>query len=808
MASPRESLAVAVVLAVLTIGLLHESLLGGKVLSPADFLFVSASFREFGGPADEPQNRLLTDPVLQFQPWLEFNRRMLRQGRLPLWNDLAGCGAPHLASGQSAVFDPFNLIAYVGSLPGSLSWMACARLWFAGFGMFQLASRLGMGPWGRWFAGLTFPFCGFLIVWLLYPVANVAIWLPWLLWATLRCLDGPTPRSVGLLALLTGLAILGGHIQTAAHVLLLVGLFALAWDRPWKAKAAWAGGIVLGLAMAAIQIVPLGLYLARSPVWEDRTAEQPSAWEVGRPRILDAACTGLPYLYGSQRRGQPNLARALGVHNVNESAGGFAGLATLLWLAPLAVTSAGGNRTVRFLAAIGGFGALAAFEIPPAPNVLRLFPVLDVTDHRRMTLWLAFALILLGAVGLDRLPEVMKAGWGRRWSATWVVAAAGLVILAAAIPLAEPAIRRSATQHYQRAAQETPGADPSAYRIRAERQVGQVVRFVPAYLGIAALQLMLLAALAWGLRHGRIRPTTARLGLLSIILVDLYRFGLGLNPAIDAWKDRPVPAVLEYLGREVGASGRVIGLGEELPPNVLMRYGLADARNYDSVELSRAWTWFERLYEPDRVARTSRRLITWDGAIRARERLEEAGVSAVVAAIPPPEGRFDRADRVGSVWVARLQARPLVDPGETVEINDWKFDNGSIRIGFTSEQTSWIVIRQIFDPGWTAVLDRLPIEVSPERGTFLRVEVPAGTHELTLEYRPVEVRVAIALSLSAVSAIVFTLTGFRPGRSTRIVGSEAWTDPARTVKIGTVTSTGTSHRTSTEARGADGPLHV
>ena len=60
------------------------------------------------------------DPVLQFQPWLEFNRRMIRSGRLPLWNSLAGCGAPHLANGQSAVFDPFHLIAYLGTDAGRL----------------------------------------------------------------------------------------------------------------------------------------------------------------------------------------------------------------------------------------------------------------------------------------------------------------------------------------------------------------------------------------------------------------------------------------------------------------------------------------------------------------------------------------------------------------------------------------------------------------------------------------------------------------------------------------------------------------
>ena len=35
--------------------------------------------------------------------------------------------------------------------------------------------------------------------------------------------------------------------------------------------------------------------------------------------------------------------------------------------------------------------------------------------------------------------------------------------------------------------------------------------------------------------------------------------------------------------------------GAELPPNVLMRYGLRDARNYDSVETRRNLDWLRPL---------------------------------------------------------------------------------------------------------------------------------------------------------------------------------------------------------------------
>ncbi len=271
----RELAAFALALAALVGVFFHESLLGGKVLSSADVLFVTASFHEVKGPDYEPHNRLLMDPVLQFQPWLEFNRREIRAGRLPLWNPYAGCGAPHLANGQSAVFDPFHAIAYLGRLPDAYAFMAAARLWVAGLGMFLLARHWGLGRWGRWFAGLVYPFSGFLVVWLLYPVTNVAVWFPWVLWASDRVLDRVSRRRVAVMALVVGLVLLGGHVQTSAHVLLAAGLNALwRWRRVgWRERSGWIAGIGLGIGVAAVEVIPLGEYLTKSPV-----LDRPSGW--------------------------------------------------------------------------------------------------------------------------------------------------------------------------------------------------------------------------------------------------------------------------------------------------------------------------------------------------------------------------------------------------------------------------------------------------------------------------------------------------------------------------------------------------
>ena len=75
-------------------------------------------------------------------------------------------------------------------------------------------------------------------------------------------------------------------------------------------------------------------------------------------------------------------------------------------------------------------------------------------------------------------------------------------------------------------------------------------------------------------------------------LFDLGVFGFGLqsdSTRVAILRTRPSSPA----GAVLPPEGRAIGLGEELPPDVLMRFGLSDPRNYDSVELARSLAWFD-----------------------------------------------------------------------------------------------------------------------------------------------------------------------------------------------------------------------
>ena len=788
MGPSRETLAFVLVLGVCVTAFFHETLFGHKVLSPADVLLASASFRGEGVGEYEPVNRLLMDPVLQFQPWLEFNRRMVRSGRLPLWNPFAGCGAPHLANGQSAVFDPFHLIAYLGSTPGAYAWIAAGRLFTAGLGMYLLARSWGLRFWGRWFAGLVYPFCGFLVVWLLFPVTAVAIWMPWLFLATDGVFRSPGPRAAGALAIVVALVLFAGHIQTSAHVLLAAGVYAAwrFWSRsgrgidPSRTAFCWAAGTGLGIAMAAVQVVPLADYLTRSPVWSDRQREHPAWWTVARPRLLDLLCTAIPYAYGSQRRGHPNLARALGVHNLNESAGGYAGLATALWLAPLAWAVRRRSPRVTFLTGLLVFGLLGAFQLPPVDNLLRGLPVLEVTDNRRLTLWVAFGLTLLGGIGLDHLGRSHRLPRG--WIAFWVVGALAVGLVAGAAYRLEPVLRARSLAHYREAAASTSGANPAAYRERAERQVRQALDFLPRYYGLVAGELGVLATAAVLLRRARRSPRGMPPALIGLTLVEIGCFGFGLNPAVPRHCHEFEPPVIARLRRELPPGARALGLGAELPPNVLMRFTLADPRNYDSVELAHSLAWYEPLYEPSASARTSRRDVTWATALRGRDRLRDSGVAAIVAASPPPALAFDRVERVGRVWIAWLDAKPWAEaPGAQVA---WDRQPGWARILVQAAAPGRVVVRETWDPGWRARRDGRSVALAPAQSAFLGVDVPSGRHEIVLEYDPAPVRIGLVISACAFGVGILVLTGNRPFWIPGISWGRAWTEPSPRVRIG------------------------
>ena len=170
---------------------------------------------------------------------------------------------PLLANYQSALLYPPHLLYWLWSGPQMMGYLGMLHLAWAGFGMWLLAGRLELSPLGRGMVTLAYPLCTTLVARFgTFPMVDVAAWLPWLILAVDRLIDGLT--SWRLRALTGGVAmqLLAGHAQWTFYSFVLAGGYAL-WRLVAERRRDWlpilAGALVavgLGAGIASAQLFP------------------------------------------------------------------------------------------------------------------------------------------------------------------------------------------------------------------------------------------------------------------------------------------------------------------------------------------------------------------------------------------------------------------------------------------------------------------------------------------------------------------------------------------------------------------------
>ncbi|HMA34759.1 MAG TPA: YfhO family protein, partial [Chloroflexia bacterium] len=545
---------------------LSPALLTGRILSPADLLFSYYPWHT-QPPAGWTQssNGLLVDSVAVFEPWLIYTAARLHQGALPLWNPENMLGAPFLANMQSAIFDPLNWPYLLWPGAGTLVLRLWLRLVLAALGMYLLARQwLRAGPLGAAVAALTFALGAYVTVWLFYPLAGVAIWLPWLWGATAWLLRRPGPRPVAALAGVVALTFFGGHPETAYHLALATGLGALflAWQatpgRPGpiaRRLGLWAAAYLLGAALAAVQLLPFAEYLAQGTVLLNRSNP---AWEGFWLPLRFAWTLVNPDLFGNPAHHDWWAAN----NNYNET-NSYSGIVPLL-LAPLAlaVRDRAQRRIAVFLLGLLLLAAAVVYHVPGIYQAATLLPLLRNAANHRLLLVVEFALGLLAALGVEALTQQFQAAPApaRRQLVAGVIAWTGLVgLLGVGLPQLIPGFF------------ELPAGVPfavQAWQTSFWRTTGLL-------LGAGVL----LIALAG---RGPRRPRLARGALILLpllVLADLWQVRGDYNPAIAPTDYFPPTAATRFLQQQPGLF-RSIGL---LQPNFNLPYGLALLPGNDAV---------------------------------------------------------------------------------------------------------------------------------------------------------------------------------------------------------------------------------
>ncbi len=213
------------------------------------------------------------DDLTQSLPLRELVGSDLRSGHLPIFDPYIWGGAPLLAGWNAGAAYPLTWLFAV--VPGAAAWTVNLMVAgvTAGVGCFAFLRASRLGVLASWAGAMTFTFGGGMIAQI--PHVGLVIgmsWVPLALLAVLRLTDpgGASARSLAwwtaVLAAAVALVILAGEpraVTDAAAVLALYGGWRLVklarftgLTTSWRGAGAVVSGVLLGVGLGAVQLVP------------------------------------------------------------------------------------------------------------------------------------------------------------------------------------------------------------------------------------------------------------------------------------------------------------------------------------------------------------------------------------------------------------------------------------------------------------------------------------------------------------------------------------------------------------------------
>ncbi len=750
----------------------------------------------FSGTLLQRKALLWGTPALQFIPWQAYAWENLKNGVLPLWNSFNGMGAPLLANYQLAIFYPPSWILCVFYLVGGVTWMAWANtlliilhLFWAGYGLSLLLKRLNTSILSQTIGGISFALCGYLVARSgFFSIIWTAAWLPWIV-LTASQISSPTiieekrkPLIPFLLVILIGLQLLAGHAQTSWYTLLLVAawVFIGGWTHGglrWAmiAIVRLASAYILAVLLASIQLIPTGEYLLqsqRSSSVDYQTAMTYSFWPW---RLLNLIA---PDLFGNPAHGN-----YWGYASYWEDAI-YIGILPFLLAASTIVALPGKLinddkrsphiRLIRFLWALIAVSLFLALgkNTPVFPFLYHYIPTFAMFQApARYLIWLEFALCLLAGIGSDSWHT--PTGRGLYWLR--LATMGGFAV--------------------------TVGA------FLAWNFLGSIHSTFIAATALAGL---------WGLGAGLLTlfmppvnklPHRAVWGTLVVLWItaDLLVAEWGLNPSVDigfyANDIRNLNTVKSQLGdHRIYISSpveywlkfsRFLRFDDFNPiedwsnqryvmlPDLNILAKVNSANNFDPLVPGRYATWMKALdtLSPSEMSNWLKLMNV--GMVEKIDINSRLGVSFnpilpldrvrwVACAIPAINGSdamsqlntlsMSSADQniYNNVIVEGIKLQPPLScsdkPDAQLKIISQNSDSVSVEV--TSSQSGWLVLSDVWYPGWKAYVGREEIPIFHANYLFRAVNIQAGNHIILFDYEPQSFVIGTYLSIISIIIII------------------------------------------------------
>ncbi|GAA1059531.1 YfhO family protein [Agromyces bracchium] len=212
-------------------------------------------------------NRLIGDTIDSMAPQTMLLVDSVRSGVFPEWNPYVAGGAELAGLPNSGAYSPLSLPWWL--LPASYAAAVVKLLEIAlvtlGMSLFLRRLRVRQVAWPL--ASIVFVSSGFMIAWTNWPQTRVAAFIPLLFWALERAVAEARARDIVPVGIAVAGLMLGGFPAIAGYALyagaayVIVRAFVLRRGirEILVSGAVAAGGVLLGLILAAWQLVPFAL---------------------------------------------------------------------------------------------------------------------------------------------------------------------------------------------------------------------------------------------------------------------------------------------------------------------------------------------------------------------------------------------------------------------------------------------------------------------------------------------------------------------------------------------------------------------
>jgi hypothetical protein len=745
----------AALLGLLVVVFFHELVLGGKTFVSPDTV-APAGFVRVGEHA------------------------LFQERTYPLWNPFVFLGMPSFASGAYNPYIyppdwPVALLQRFLPLP-DMTWMLL-YYFLAGFFTFLLAREWGATPEGALLGAAAFVFAPNLVAVGSHGHGSQLVdsaYLPLMLWLVARWLRGGGLAHLGWLALAGGFQMLRGHAQIAFYTWLAIGIYLVVdlaaslrgggeGSAPLPLRFARAAGVGVAMAlafgMAGLYNLPLRDY-AR---WSIRGGgegggvgmDYATQWSMG-PWELPTVV--VPWAVGF---GDQTYWGAMPFTNYPNA---FMGVVAVL-LALFAALERGRARVYAAVLALVSLAISFGSHTPLYGLLYRHLPLFNKFRVPVMIILLFQLALALGAAwGWSRLLAERGTASRSRVAGRLLLAAAALLGLVLVVGVAGQEAWR---ENYVRSAMaHREGYPREAAMFAYERYVADLGR--ACLIGLAAV------GLAWLVRAGRMAVSVASIGMLALMLIELWPVsGAVMKPVIgekraagaDSERD-DVVAFLEQAG-PVG-SFRILPR-EEFMSNRYAGFSIASVGGAHAAK-TRLIQDFLESGAPDHPQ--------WLALLNVRYFVTRQPIDSVPGLTRVHQGSgtvfelprwLPRATVVGEYRVVSPAraildsvASPAHDPsrvtllerdpgvalgpvkGATATIARYRLNDVSVDV--EAPGPALLRLADLWYPDWVATVDGRPAEILKADYLLRAVLVPAGRHRVEFRFASPAMRQGLILS--------------------------------------------------------------